>query len=98
MAFDAGNGNRHRTPSPGGLRKIKIISFKAFLDLKEFFNNFKGRELIFLRDSTPLIKDLEAGIHLPWPVVNEKQIKHDSVTQTLWAITRTVPVIIIVVL
>jgi len=76
-----GNGNRHRTPFPGGLRKIKIISFKAFLDLKELFNNFKGRELIFLSNRAPLIKDLRPRIHLPWPVVNEKQIKHDNAAQ-----------------
>jgi hypothetical protein len=36
-----GNGKRHRTPSPVGLRKIKRVSFNAFLRLKELFNSVK---------------------------------------------------------
>ena len=78
LALRAGNGKRHRTPIPKGLRKIKIISFKAFLDLKELFKNFKGRGLNFLSSRASVIKDLKAGIHLPRPVVNEKRIKHDG--------------------
>ena len=39
--FNSGNGNIHRTPTPEGLRKIKIISFKAFIGLKELLKIFK---------------------------------------------------------
>ncbi len=41
-----GNGKRHHTPTPEGLRKIKRISFKAFFDLKELFKNLKRRDVI----------------------------------------------------
>jgi hypothetical protein len=36
-----GNGKRHRTPYPAGLRKIKRISLNTFLRLKELFNSVK---------------------------------------------------------
>ena len=36
-----GNGKTHRTPSPGGLRKIKIVSLEVFLRLKELVNSVK---------------------------------------------------------
>jgi hypothetical protein len=36
-----GNGKRHRTPSPVALRKIKRVSLKVFLGLKELVNNVK---------------------------------------------------------
>ena len=40
-ALVIGNGKRHRTPSPAGLRKIKRISFDAFQRLKELVNSIK---------------------------------------------------------
>ncbi len=41
-----GNGKRHRTPLPAGLRKIKRVSFKVFLSLKNLFNSVKGYDSI----------------------------------------------------
>jgi hypothetical protein len=37
----SGNGKIHRTPTPQGLRKIKVIRFEAFLLLKALFDNCK---------------------------------------------------------
>ena len=39
-----GNGKRHCTPSPEGLRKIKRISFETFICLKELLRFFKKRQ------------------------------------------------------
>ncbi len=36
-----GNGKIDHTPSPVGLRKIKRVSFKVFLSLKELVNSVK---------------------------------------------------------
>ena len=36
-----GNGKTHRTPTPQGLRKIKVIRLEAFLSLKALFNKCK---------------------------------------------------------
>ena len=36
-----GNGKTHRTPSPTGIRKIKIASLEVFLRLKELVDNIK---------------------------------------------------------
>ena len=36
-----GNGKRHPTPSPVALRKIKRVSLKVFLGLKELVNSVK---------------------------------------------------------
>jgi hypothetical protein len=36
-----GNGKIHRTPTPQGLRKIKVIRLEAFLSLKALFNKCK---------------------------------------------------------
>ncbi len=41
LSTPSGNGKRHRTPSPVALRKIKRVSLKAFLCLKELVNNVK---------------------------------------------------------
>jgi hypothetical protein len=38
-----GNGKRDRTPFPLTIRKIKRISFKDFLYLKELFKNYKHK-------------------------------------------------------
>ena len=38
-----GNGKRDCIPFPKSLRKIKRISFKVFLNLKELFKNFKPK-------------------------------------------------------
>lgn len=35
-----------RTPSPVGLRKIKVTSFKVFLKLKDLFKNYKQQSLL----------------------------------------------------
>ena len=37
-----GNGKRHRTPTPQGLRKIKRISSEVFLSLKELVDSIKA--------------------------------------------------------
>jgi hypothetical protein len=39
--LEFGNGKRHRTPSPVALRKIKRVSLKVFLGLKELVNSVK---------------------------------------------------------
>jgi len=36
-----GNGKKHHTPSPQGLRKIKVVSLEVFLRLKELVNSLK---------------------------------------------------------
>jgi hypothetical protein len=41
LLLSAGNGKRHSTPSPVGLRKIKRVSLKVFLGLKESVNSVK---------------------------------------------------------
>ena len=64
-----GNGKRHRTPTPQGLRKIKRISFEAFLDLKGLFKDFRRNAKKiqygsnFLSHRAPIINDLKTEIH-----------------------------------
>ena len=64
-----GNGKGDRTPFPKGLRKIKRISFKDFLDLKELFKNFKRKatkaqtEVKNLRLPAPRNRVLSTRIH-----------------------------------
>jgi hypothetical protein len=41
-----GNGKRHRTPSPAGIRKIKRVSFEVFLRLKELLYSVKVNDSI----------------------------------------------------
>jgi len=41
-----GNGKTHRTPSPVGLQKIKIVSLELFLRLKELVNSIKVNDPI----------------------------------------------------
>ena len=36
-----GNGKIHRTPTPQGIRKIKVIRLEAFFSLKALFNKCK---------------------------------------------------------
>jgi hypothetical protein len=56
-----GNGKTHRTPSPRGLRKIKIVSLEAFLRLKELVNSIKkitprgNRKKSILRRKKPIV-------------------------------------------
>ncbi len=38
---ETGNGKRHRTPLPRSLRKIKRVSLKVFLGLKDLVNSVK---------------------------------------------------------
>jgi len=65
-----GNGKRHRTPTPLRLRKIKVVSFKAFLYLKELFKNFRREAAKLKKDSkflsrrAPAINDLKTRTHL----------------------------------
>jgi hypothetical protein len=65
-----GNGKRDRTPTPKGLRKIKRISFKAFLYLKGLFKDFRRetlkpeKGLKILSHRAPTINDFENRIHL----------------------------------
>ena len=68
--LNVGNGKRHRTPTPQGLRKIKRISFEAFFNLKGLFKDFR-RDAIkpksgsnLLSHRAPTINDLETEIHL----------------------------------
>ena len=64
-----GNGKRHCTPTPQGLRKIKRISFEAFLDLKGLFKDFRrNAEKVkygsnSLSHRAPVINDLKTRIH-----------------------------------
>ncbi len=70
-----GNGKRHHTPTPQGLRKIKRISFEAFLDLKGLFKDFR-RNAEKVQDSSnslshraPTINNLKTRIH---PTLHKK--------------------------
>ena len=74
-----GNGKRHHTPTPKGLRKIKRISSKAFLYLKGLFKDFR-REAVkpqkfsnSLRRRAPTINDLRTGIHLTSGFVSKNE-------------------------
>ena len=53
-----GNGKGHRPPTPQGLRKIKRISFNAFLSLKELVNSFKVYDFITPRGYKKISKSL----------------------------------------
>jgi hypothetical protein len=70
-----GNGKRDRTPSPSRLRKIKRVSFKAFLYLKRLLKDFRRetpkpkKDSKFLSRRTPTINDPDAGI----PVAQHKK-------------------------
>jgi hypothetical protein len=70
MMRGCGNGKRDRTPTPSRLRKIKRISFKAFLHLKGLFKDFKRDALKSqigsrnLSHRAPTINDLETRIHV----------------------------------
>ena len=70
MLIANGNGKRDRTPTPSRLRKIKRISFKAFLYLKGLFKDFKRDALKsqiglnLLSQRAPRINDLEKRIHV----------------------------------
>jgi len=73
-----GNGKRDRTPTPSKLRKIKRISFKVFLDLKELFENFKRKTTKAqssrkkLRPRAYRNNDLAPRIHLSRDKTNTK--------------------------
>lgn len=43
---NAGNGKRHRIPTPEGLKKIKRISFETFLNLKELLKEFNPNQCL----------------------------------------------------
>lgn len=70
-----GNGKRHRTPTPVRLKRIKRISFKAFLYLKELFKNFRREEAKpkkdskFLSPRAPRINDPTTKIY---PALSKK--------------------------
>jgi hypothetical protein len=72
--MSSGNGKRDRTPTPKDLRKIKRISFKAFLYLKGLFKDFRRetvkpeKGLKILSHRAPTINDLDARI----PVARHK--------------------------
>lgn len=74
-----GNGKRHHTPIPLRLRKIKRISFKAFLHLKELFKNFRHvaakpkKDSKFLSHKAPAINDLKTRIHLTRDFVSKNE-------------------------
>jgi hypothetical protein len=65
----SGNGKRDRTPTPSRLRKIKRISFEAFLYLKGLFKDFRRKtEKLqklpnFSSRRAPRINDLKVRIH-----------------------------------
>jgi len=55
-----GNGKIHRTPTPQGLRKIKVIRLEAFLSLKALFNKckcFNSKERHYQPRSVRIRKD-----------------------------------------
>ena len=57
----SGNGKIHRTPTPQGLRKIKVIRLEAFLSLKELFNKckcFNSKERLRRLRSVKVRKDM----------------------------------------
>ena len=92
--FKFGNGNRHRTPLPRGLKKIKIISFKAFLGLKELFKNFRRpiakrprryHKKLALTDNRPAIaiQDHATGIYEPSKI-------NDAFNSSFWQWYRVV--------
>ena len=59
-----GNGKIHRTPTPQGLRKIKVIRLEAFLSLKALFNKckcFNSKERLHRLRSVKVRKD-ELGV------------------------------------
>ena len=68
-----GNGKRHRTPTPLRLRKIKVVSFKAFFCLKELFKNFNRRASNSLRRRAPAVNDLKTRIHLTRGIVRKNE-------------------------
>ncbi len=56
-----GNGKIDRTPTPQGLRKIKVIRFEAFLSLKALFNKckcFNSKERLCRLRSVKVRKDV----------------------------------------
>lgn len=78
-----GNGKKHRTPAPKGLRKIKRITFEAFLYLKGLFKDFR-RETPkveygsnFLDHRAHRINDLEAKAYLTPRKKNDTAIYYD---------------------
>ena len=78
-----GNGKTHHTPTPEGLRKIKIISFEVFLKLKELLKVFKERNAIFLSHNAPRIKDLNSTIHPARSIASKKSLlKNNNAAQT----------------
>jgi hypothetical protein len=83
---DPGNGNRHRTPLPKKLRKIKRISFKAFLYLKGLLKDFRrtapssGIRPKNLRRNASRIDDLDAGIYPTRPENSQMTIADDEPT------------------
>jgi len=56
-----GNGKRHHTPHPVGLRKIKRVSLEVFLRLKELVSSIKmitprgNRKKSILKCATPVL-------------------------------------------
>ena len=67
-----GNGKIDRTPSPAGLRKIKRISFDAFLRLKELVNGIKVYNSI-----TPKGNRKNLLLNYKEPVAAIKQCTHE---------------------
>jgi hypothetical protein len=56
-----GNGKIHRTPTPQGLKKIKVIRLEAFLSLKALFNKckcFNSKERLHRIKAVKVSKDM----------------------------------------
>jgi hypothetical protein len=79
----SGNGKRHRTPTPSRLKKIKVVSFKAFLYLKGLLKDFRReaakpkKDSKFLSRRAPTINDLETRIYLAPHKKNNNAIHYD---------------------
>jgi len=62
------------------LRKIKVVSFKAFFCLKELFKNFRRKAVKpkkfsnSLRHRAPTINNLKTGIHLTRGIVSKNDL------------------------
>jgi hypothetical protein len=72
--YNFGNGKRHYTPTPQWLSKIKRISFKDFLSLKELLKNFKGHGISLSDNRAPRTKDFKTDKHLLRPIISKERI------------------------
>jgi len=81
ICLQSGNGKRHRTPSPVRPRKIKRITFEAFLRIKELLAGFKQLKEKVIRQPNNLIP-AQVPIRITAPALAHDSYEPSNISDT----------------